>query len=32
MANMEEKLDQQLTGLVHKPLFQIFLDLQKVYD
>ena len=29
---MEEKLAQQLVGLVHKPLFQVLLYVQKPYD
>ena len=31
-APIEAKLVQQLTGLVHKLLFQVLLDLQKSYD
>ena len=31
-AIMEENLDQQLAGLCHDPLFQVFLDVQKAYD
>ena len=29
---MEAKLEQQLTGIVHEPLFQVFLDVRKSYD
>ena len=28
-ATLESKLDQQLAGLAHEPLFQVFLDVQK---
>ena len=28
----EAKLDQQLAVLAHKPLFQVFLEIHKVYD
>ena len=29
---LEEKLVQQLVGIVHKPLLQMFLDVHKAYD
>ena len=29
---MESKLSQKLAGIVHKPLFQVFLYVQKAYD
>ena len=29
---LEAKLTQQLAGIAHRPLFQVFLDVQKVYD
>ena len=32
MAPMEANFDQQLVGLAHKPLFQVFLDFRKAYD
>ena len=32
MEILEEILDQQLVGLVHEPLFQVFLDVRKAYD
>ena len=32
MAIMEAKLEQQLAGIVHKPLLQVFVDVQKAYD
>ena len=32
MAIMEAKLSQHLVGLVHEPLFQVFLDVRKAYD
>ena len=31
-ATMEEKLDQQLAGIVPEPLFQVIIDVQKAYD
>ena len=31
MATMEEKLDQQLAGIVPEPLFQVIIDVQKAY-
>ena len=31
-ATLEEKLAHQLEGIVNKPLLQVFLDVQKVYD
>ena len=31
-ATPEAKLAQQLSGLAHNPLFQVFLDIYKVYD
>ena len=31
-ATLESNLDQQLAGLAHKPLFQVFLDIRKSYD
>ena len=31
MATMEEKLDQQLAGIVHEPLFQVIIDVLKAY-
>ena len=31
-ATLESKLAQQLVGLAHEPLFQMFLDIRKVYD
>ena len=31
-ATLEAKLAQQLAGIVHDALFQVFLDVQKVYD
>ena len=31
-ATLEVNLDQQLAVLAHKPLFQVFLDIQKAYD
>ena len=31
-AIMEAKLEQKLTGIVHEPLFQFFLDVRKAYD
>ena len=31
-ATLEAKLVQQLVGIVHEPLFQIFLDVRKAYD
>ena len=30
-ATMEEKLDQQLAGIVPEPLFQVIIDVQKAY-
>ena len=32
MATLEANMAQQLTGMAHKPLFQVFLDLRKSYD
>ena len=32
MAPLEANLDQQLAGLEKEPLFQVFLDIRKVYD
>ena len=32
MAILEAKLDQQLAGLAHNLLFQVFLDIHKFYD
>ena len=31
-AIMEAKLEQQLAGIVHNPLFQVFLHVKKSYD
>ena len=31
-AILEENLAQQLEGLAHEPLFQVFLDIRKVYE
>ena len=31
-ATLEEKLAQQLAGIAHEPLFQVFLDVRKAYD
>ena len=31
-ATLEENLVHEFAGLVHEPLFQVFLDVQKVYD
>ena len=31
-AKLEAKLVQQLTRIAHEPLFQVFLDVRKVYD
>ena len=31
-AILEAKLAQHLAGLVHKPIFQVFLDVIKAYD
>ena len=31
-ATLEAKLVQQLSGLAHKPLLQVLLDVQKAYD
>ena len=31
-ATLEAKLAQQLAGLAHEPLFQMFLDVRKVYE
>ena len=31
-ANLEAKLAQQLAGIAHKPLFQVFLDVRTAYD
>ena len=30
-AIIEAKLEQQLAGIVHEPLFQIFIDVRKAY-
>ena len=32
IAKLEVKLAQKLTGIAHEPLFQVFLDVRKVYD
>ena len=32
VAILEDKLDQQLTGLAHEPLFQFLLNVWKAYD
>ena len=29
---MDARLKQNLAGIVHKPLFQVFLDVRKAYD
>ena len=29
---LETKMDQQLAGIAHKPLFRVFLDIHKAYD
>ena len=29
---MEAKLEQQLAGILHKPLFQVFIDVRKAYN
>ena len=29
---MEATLEQQLTVIVHKPLFQVFIDVRKAYN
>ena len=29
---MEVKLEQQLSGIVNKPLFQVFIYVRKAYD
>ena len=31
-AALEAKLAQQMVGLTHKPLFQVFLDVQNSYE
>ena len=31
-ATLEAKLAQQLEGIAHEPLFQVFLDVKKAYD
>ena len=31
-ATMDTNLEQQLAGLAHKPLFQVFLGVRKAYD
>ena len=31
-ATLKAKLDQQLAGLAHDPLFQVFLDIRKAYE
>ena len=32
MVTLEAKLAQHLSGLVHEPLFQVFLDIRKAHD
>ena len=32
MEKLESKLAQQLSGIAHSPLFQVFLDVRKAYD
>ena len=32
MAVTEDKMEQQLAGIVHVPLFQVFIDVRKAYD
>ena len=29
---MEANMEQKLAGIVHKPLLQVFIDMQKAYD
>ena len=29
---MEAKLEQQLAGILHKPLFKVFIDVRKAYS
>ena len=29
---MEENLEHKLAGIVHEPLFQVFIDVQKAYN
>ena len=29
---MEAKLEQQLVGIVHEPLFQVFIGVRKAYE
>ena len=31
-ATTEGKLEQKLAGIVHEPLFQVFIDMQKAYE
>ena len=31
-ATLETNLDQQLAGIEHDPLFQVFLDIRKAYN
>ena len=31
-ATLEANLNQQLAGLAHKPIFQVFLDMRKAYN
>ena len=31
-ATLEEKLSQQFAGIVHEPMFQVFLDARKTYE
>ena len=31
-SNVEENMAQQLAGLAHEPLFQVFIDIQKSYN
>ena len=31
-AEIEAKLEQQLEGISHDPLFQVFLDVRKMYN
>ena len=31
-STLEANLDQNLAGILHKPLFQVFLDVRKTYD
>ena len=32
LAVMEAKVEQKLAGMVHDPLFEVFIDVQKAYD